>query len=260
MFSSSQTIFRAVVMVALVVFPGCNSVPGTKTEREIPRVELRDAALVQFRGSNSASPEQPGECDCNNPGHWDGDTLYVFNSAGHPWRSAGPDLFQLQTNYARCEYNTAASGGRWIECTWKAEDGILYGWYHFEPTGVCPGAHPQSPKMSLTAPEIGAVKSTDNGATWHDLGIVLEAPPGTLKCATKNFYFAGGNGDFSVMLDARKDRITERRPGWALVCPAPGFGSNGQTIGGWFGVFSAPGPGIRNAARWQREESSFEKD
>ena len=59
--------------------------------------------------------------------------------------------------------------------------------------------------MNLTAPKIGAVKSTDNGATWHDLGVVLEAPPDTLKCDTKNYYFAGGNGDFSVMLDPKKE-------------------------------------------------------
>src|SRR5437667_2661734 len=203
MLSPNQTIFRAAAITALVGFAGSSSMPGTKRDRELPRVELRDAAPLQFRGADSSSPEKPGECDCNNPGHWGGDTLYVFHSAGHPWRSSGPDLFHLQTNYARCEYDNRVSGGRWIECTWKGEDSALYGWYHLEPTGICPGAHPQSPKMNLTAPKIGAVKSTDNGATWHDLGVVLEAPPDTLKCDTKNYYFAGGNGDFSVMLDAR---------------------------------------------------------
>src|SRR6266568_6978068 len=204
MFAPNQPIFLAAAVTALVVFPGCSLVPGIKAGSELPRVELRDAALVQFRGANSSSPDMPGECDCNNPAHWEGDNFYVFNSAGHPWRSSGPDLFHLQTNYLRCEYDNRVSGGRWIECTWKLEDGALYGWYHFEPTGVCPGAHPDSPKMNLTAPKIGAVKSTDNGATWHDLGVVLETPPDTLKCDTKNYYFAGGDGDFSVMLDAKK--------------------------------------------------------
>ncbi|MBI3851985.1 MAG: hypothetical protein HY298_17140 [Verrucomicrobia bacterium] len=189
----------------LVVLLGCQSPTATKREAGTLVVKLREAPPVQFRGANSASPDKPGECDCNNPAHWDGETLYVFNSAGHPWRSSGPDLFHIQTNYVRCEYDNKASGGRWIECTWKVEDGTLYGWYHFEPTGICPGAHPDSPKMNLTAPRIGAVKSSDNGATWHDLGIVLEAPPDMLKCDTKNYYFAGGNGDFSVMLDAKKE-------------------------------------------------------
>jgi len=195
---------QAVSALAIAFLCGCGLSRNLTNKAELPRVRLREASLIQFRGANSQSPDMPGECDCNNPAHWDGDTLYVFNSAGHPWRSAGPNLFHLQTNYVRCEYNTQANGGRWIECTWKAEDGMLYGWYHFEPTGICPGSHPDSPKMNLTAPRIGAVKSTDNGATWHDLGIVLEAPPDSLKCDTKNYYFAGGNGDFSVMLDGRR--------------------------------------------------------
>ena len=59
--------------------------------------------------------------------------------------------------------------------------------------------------MNLTAPKIGAVKSTDNGETWRDLGVVIETPTGTLKCDTKNYYFAGGNGDFSVMLDPKQE-------------------------------------------------------
>jgi len=177
------------------------SAPGN----DRPRVVIRDAPLLQFRGSDSPDPSKPGECDCNNPAHWDGNLLYVFNSAGHPWRSSGPDLFHLTNDYRRCEYDNKASGGRWIECTWQATDGLLYGWYHQEPTGVCPGAEPGPSKTILTAPKIGAVKSTDNGMTWHDLGVVVEAPPGTLNCQTKNQYFAGGNGDFSVMLDAKQE-------------------------------------------------------
>lgn len=151
-----------------------------------------------MRGANSKAPDKPGDTDCNSPAHWDGATLYVFNSAGHPWRSAGPDLFHLTNDYRRCEYDNKVNGGRWIECTWKTDDGTLYGWYHNEPGGLCPGTR-------LTAPRIGAVRSTDNGATWHDLGVVLDAPPNTLRCDTANYYFAGGNGDFCIMLDARRE-------------------------------------------------------
>ena len=53
----------------------------------------------------------------------------------------------------------------------------------------------------LTAPRIGALVSHDEGLSWEDLGIVLEAPPDSLDCSTRNFFFAGGNGDFSVILD-----------------------------------------------------------
>jgi hypothetical protein len=180
----------------VILLCGCQSTREA-ADTLIPSVVLREAAPLQFRGANSAAPDKPGDCDCNSPAHWDGDTLYVFNSAGHPWRSGGPDLFHLTQSYVRCEYDNKVNGGRWIECTWKADDGTLYGWYHNEPAGLCPDTH-------LTAPKIGAVRSTDNGARWQDLGIVLEAPPGTLHCATTNHYFAGGNGDFCIAVDARR--------------------------------------------------------
>lgn len=172
------------------------SLPG-KAE---PRVVLKPAPLVQMRGANSPAPDQPGDTDCNSPAHWDGDTLYLFNSAGHPWRSAGPDLFHLDRSYIRCSFNNRVRGGRWIESSWKAADGVLYGWYHHEPASLCPGT-------GLTAPKIGAVRSTDNGATWTDLGIVLEARPGTLRCDTTNHFFAGGHGDFCALMDARGEYL-----------------------------------------------------
>jgi hypothetical protein len=162
-----------------------------------PSAILRAASVLGFRGANSPDPGHPGDTDCNSPAHWDGDTLYVFHSAGHPWRSAGPDLFHLTRSYIRAEYSNKVNGGRWIESTWKDEDGTLYGWYHNEPGGLVPGT-------GLTAPRIGALRSSDNGATWEDLGIVLEAPPGTLRRDTPNKYFAGGNGDFSVIADREK--------------------------------------------------------
>jgi hypothetical protein len=176
---------------------GCYS---PKAGAPLPRVEITPAPLVQFRGGNSPAPGQPGDTDCNSPLHWDQGTLYMLNSSGHPWRSSGPDLMRLDRSYLRCEYNNQTNGGRWIECTWKEPNGPLYGWYHFEPTGLCPGT-------GLTAPRIGAARSQDNGATWEDLGVVLEAPPGTLNCGTSNYYFAGGNGDFCIMLDARQSYL-----------------------------------------------------
>jgi hypothetical protein len=179
---------------------GGSLITSSLQAQSTPTAKLRNAAPIRFRGANSPSPAQPGDCDCNCPAHWEGETLYVFNSAGHPWRLGGPDVLHLDQSYLRTEYNNRTNGGRWIECTWKAEDGVLYGWYHLEPTGLVPGT-------GLTAPRIGAVCSTNNGALWQDLGIVLEAPPGTLKPDTKNFYFAGGNGDFSIMVDAARDYL-----------------------------------------------------
>jgi hypothetical protein len=50
-------------------------------------------------------------------------------------------------------------------------------------------------------PRIGAARSSDFGATWEDLGTILEAPPESYDCATANRYFVGGVGDFSAILD-----------------------------------------------------------
>ena len=186
----------AVMLLALLVLANSSCRTGPGTAAVPPRVVLREVPLLQFRGGNSPAPNQPGDTDCNSPLHWDGGIVYLFNSSGHPWRSSGPNLFHLDQSYVRCEYNNTTNGGRWIECTWKEPNGPLYGWYHFEPTGLIPGT-------GLTAPRIGAARSIDNGATWEDLGVVLEAPPGTLNRATRNFYFAGGNGDFSILLDSR---------------------------------------------------------
>lgn len=156
---------------------------------ETPSAVLRDAPPLKF----------PAETDSNSPAHWDGGIFYLFNSMGKPKRSHGPDLFHLGSPID-CPYNNKANGGRWIECTWKADDGTLYGWYHHEPAGLCPGT-------TLTAPRIGAVRSKDNGATFEDLGIVMEARPGTLRCDAKNGFFAGGHGDFSIMLDAKQEYV-----------------------------------------------------
>jgi len=149
------------------------------------------AATVTLRPASH--PQFPHATDSNSPGRWDGSRLYLFNSTGHPYRSYDSNIFQLG-NTAAVTYNDTVNGGRWMEATWRAADGTLYGWYHLEPGGLCPDT-------TLTAPKIGAVSSSDNGANWTDLGIVLEARTNTLRCDAQNGYFAGGNGDFSVMLD-----------------------------------------------------------
>ena len=147
-------------------------------------VVLRDAPTVRM----------PGGVDSNNPAHWNGDTFYLFNSGGKPTRNKGFDQFNLYEKKIPTAYNNTVSGKRWIECTCRADDGTLYGWYHNEPWGLVPGT-------KLTAPRIGAAKSTNNGLDWVDLGLVLEARPNTIDPDYKNGYFAGGNGDFSAMLD-----------------------------------------------------------
>jgi len=181
--------FLVALVLCLKATPTNSEVTGSPGSG-VPGVELRKASFVKF----------PGVVDCNSPAHWDGSAMYIFNSAPNVVRSTGTGVFHLgPANPTR--YTNDANGGRWIEATHKAEDGNLYGWYHNEPHPVCPAKH------DLTAPRIGAAVSTDNGATWKDLGFVLEAPADSLYCETQNHYFAGGNGDFSVIVDNKKEYI-----------------------------------------------------
>jgi hypothetical protein len=164
-----------------------------------PSAVVRPAPPLKLPGITNQNLD--AYVDCNNPSHWDGDTMYIFSSAGHPFRSSGPDLLHLDPKSQRTSYDNEKdyNGGRWIESTFKDSDGKLYGWYHREPGGVCEN------NKRLTAPQIGAVISTDNGMNWRDLGIVLTAPADSLFCETPNHYFAGGNGDFSVLIDPKKE-------------------------------------------------------
>ncbi len=105
--------------------------------------------------------------------------------------AVGPDQFQLGAA-------TAVTVDRrdhmplWIESAWVDSDRTIYAWYHHEPTGVCPG--------DLTAPRIGALVSYDGGRLFYDLGVVL-ASGDEVNCSSENGFFAGGHGDFSVILD-----------------------------------------------------------
>lgn len=154
-----------------------------QSQPSLPTVAMRAAPYHRF----------PAPTDSNSPAHWDGRTLYLFNSSFWPARSTGGDLFTLG-DARPVSIRTGLPGGIWLEATFRDQNGTLYGWYHNEPPGVC--------RPGLTAPRIGALRSTNNGLNWQDLGLVLETPPGTNDCGTRNFFFAGGNGDFSVLLDA----------------------------------------------------------
>ena len=165
-------------------------------------VIVRPAPRVQFPGvvPGGKGPQEPGDIDCSSPAHWDDGTMHMFYSTGHPFRSSGPDLFHLSRPSQRVSFDSEATwkmGARWIEATHKAKDGQLYMWYHNEPP--LPGGR--------TAPRIGEMVSTDNGLHWRDMGIVVEAPPGSNNEASANKYFVGGNGDFTVMADREREYL-----------------------------------------------------
>lgn len=137
--------------------------------------------------------EIPTLVDGNSPSFWLGDQFRFLTSTGaDPVMLTGGDHYTLSGPRA-IKVAPTDHYPIWIEAVWVDEDGTVFGWYHHEPGGLC-GA------SDMTAPQIGAVVSADDGETWTDLGIVMIAGD-PLDCRSGNQLFAGGNGDFSVILD-----------------------------------------------------------
>lgn len=185
---------RFVPAVAFVCLAPAFAAHGV--ERGVRSQATERARLVRFE------PEVrfPEEVDSNSPSYWnDARELVLFTSVGHPAFSVGRDLASL-TPVGDVLLDSALPGGKWLEAVVRADDRTLYGYYHNEPPGICPDS-------DLTAPQIGAAVSSDDGQSWRDLGIILTARPGFLHCDTPNTYFAGGVGDFSVMLDRSREYL-----------------------------------------------------
>ncbi len=169
--------------------------PGqTFTVREVP--------LIQMPGVAVPGRSLDHEADSNNPLHWDGETLYLFNNAGHPWRTSGRDIEHLGDRLSVKLGDLNDKLQMWIEATYKDADGTLYGACHYEPTTSCfANGHPP------TFPRIIWFRSRNNGATWEDLGFIIEANPCAIKCDTQSPWDAGGTGDFVFNLDEKKQHF-----------------------------------------------------
>jgi hypothetical protein len=149
-------------------------------------IAVQPASVVQL----------PSPTDSNSPGHWWNGSFVLFNAMGTPYRSQGSDQFNLGEP-AFVAFGDGQPMPLWIEATWIDDDGTLFAWYHHEPGDLCPGT-------LLTAPKIGALVSHDNGVTFQDLGFVLTSGD-PIDCSAQNGYFAGGNGDFTVIPDAGRN-------------------------------------------------------
>lgn len=139
----------------------------------------------------------PGEADGNSPLFWWEGRLHVFTSNGATQRvSHAGGHFQP---WATREVDTRGMRHHpiWIEGAWMDPDGILLVWYHHEPWDLLEGS-------TLTAPHVGAAISLDQGRSVHDLGLILSSGD-PLDPAAGNGFFAGGHGDFSVILDRQRE-------------------------------------------------------
>lgn len=182
---------RSAAVVALAAL----AVPSLGAQSRAPFARLTSASRLQL----------PGEIDSSNPAIWglvDGvSRLFVVSSwGGIPVRSSGPSLDSLQHGQP-VAFTTHPGHGVWMESILKDDEGTWFGYYHHErPADAC-----GRPDRQL--PRIGAVRSADQGQTWEDLGIVIDAPPGTDACGSANRFVLGGVGDVSVMLDANSQDV-----------------------------------------------------
>ena len=184
-------------VVALMACVACTALAATAQEgrESLPIVILRPAPEIRI----------PGIVDSNSPAFWASDedgvqSLHVFSSWWHPRISRGEAIDSLSHSQLVAFDNRDIDGGIWMEAVIQDDHGVLYGYYHNEPSGVCDN----DPK---TAPRIGAARSFDNGQNWEDLGIILESPLAQLSCDSLNRYFAGGVGDFSVILNHSQSEL-----------------------------------------------------
>lgn len=145
------------------------------------------------------------ETDSNNPIYWNGDDVYAFTSSPYTGthRSKSNDIVGLDISKT-AEYhktdvvNQIHDGKIWFESILKQGD-VIYGFYHNEFSSEELGVRAFAEEKYLTAPRIGVARSNNNGRTWDDLGIIFEEPVTTFERQSRNAFFTGGIGDFSVI-------------------------------------------------------------
>jgi hypothetical protein len=178
---------RAFLLVSLGILVLLAPNPAAQKAR-IPTVTLRQAEPLTL----------PGGVDSNTPVVWDridgrSELVVITSFGGRPSRATG-DYLTMLSEAVPVSIEPWPTGGNWMEAIVKDRD-AWYGFYHNENQASACGSR------NLNYPRIGAARSDDFGATWTDLGIILELPPSTFACRTPNRYFVGGVGDMSVILD-----------------------------------------------------------
>lgn len=185
-----------VVSVATIVLRGHRVGARAGADAGVPSASLHSVSTVRLPGSR---PTPFATADSNSPSVWtlvDGvPRLSLFTSFdGYTSVSHGTSVSTLPAP-TPVVWDAAPPHGTWFESVLTDESGAWYGFYHNEvPPTACEGT-------TRMVPRIGAAVSRDDGATWQNLGIILETPPGAVDCQSRNGYFLGGVGDFSVLLD-----------------------------------------------------------
>jgi len=218
-------------------------------------IEVREAPLLTM----------PARVDSNSPAFWLNGQFHLLNSTGGeaPVLSSGTDQFRLRSN-TRVRLAKQQIWPMWIEAVWVDPTGVVLGWYHQEHEWLCGAQRPAQP-------HIGAAISHDGGKTFFDSGVVLSSPD-PVRCSSMNGYFAGGHGDFSVILDRDRKFFYFLFSNYGGVVQSQGvsiarmaYGDRFKPVGNVWkyrgGSWHEPGVGGRStpifpaAVGWQREET-----
>lgn len=184
---------RTGVREMLLAVAALSALPGAGTGAQ-------DDALPSARLVRATRLVVPGAVDSNVPLVWDLDegvpTLFGTASwGGVPALIGGPALEALARLADAVDVVPHPGDGVWIEGIVPDAAGAWYGYYHHEqPATVCGRADRQIPR-------IGALRSSDRGRSWQDLGVILEAPVSSHACESSNRFVLGGVGDLTAMLD-----------------------------------------------------------
>jgi hypothetical protein len=179
-------------VVAVASFPESVATQTPTPGNAIPRVSITAASTLVL----------PGGVDSNSPAVWNSTEgvpeLAVMTSvAGVPRLAVGPTLTRLGPAQD-VVLSPHPGNGVWMEAIVVDDAGTWYGYYHNENPAVVCGR----PERAVA--RIGSARSFDQGRTWEDLGVVLEAATDSIACDSPNRYVIGGVGDLSVMLNAAK--------------------------------------------------------
>ena len=180
--------------LAGVTFVTASVATQTLGNATFPRVSITPAATLVL----------PGGVDSNSPAIWNinesAPALAVMTSTdGVPRLAVGPALNRLGAAQD-VVFLSHPGNGVWMEAVVVDDAGTWYGYYHNENPAVVCG------RPDRAVARIGSARSFDQGRTWEDLGVVLEAATDSIACDSPNRYVIGGVGDLSVMLnDAKTD-------------------------------------------------------
>lgn len=176
--------------VTLALLPAPGRAQPAPAPAAVPRATLVPAPTLAL----------PGTVDSNSPIVWDlvdgVPTVFAMTSSGGTPHLASGTRLNAFSGREPVTLTPHPGNGVWMEAVVADADGTWYGYYHNEnpATSVC-----GRPDRAIA--RIGAARSRDQGRTWRDLGIILEAPLASVACGSPNRYVIGGVGDLSVALD-----------------------------------------------------------